>query len=254
MAQPPAGTPYPDLNDYLSLQYGLRAGLFRLTKVLDKYELPVTVAMDATVAQKYPYVVEHCKARGWEFVGRGLLANYPLGNRLDAGDARSYIDRSLEAVERRVGVRPRGWFGHDYLETVDTPSILGELGVEYVLDWPNDEQPYPMKARDGKLISLPTLLELDDVYAQEHRKVTVWRWEQAVKDAFDTLFEEGQHSARLLTLSLHPWLTGQPFRIKSLDSILQHIRQHDAVWTASAGQIANWYARAYPEPDLSRSL
>jgi allantoinase len=97
--------------------------------------------------------------------------------------------------------------------------------------------------RNGKLISLPTLLEIDDVYAQEHRKVTVWRWEQAVKDAFDTLFEEGRDSGRLLTLGLHPWLIGQPFRVKSLDSVLNYILKQKGVWAAHAGQIAGWYAQ-----------
>jgi allantoinase len=245
MAQPPEGTPYPDLNDYLTFQYGLRTGLFRVMKVLDKHEIPVTVAMDATVADNYSFVVQQCQARGWEFIGRGVLANYPLGNRLDSTDARTYIQRSLDSVERNTGVRPRGWFGPDYLETVETPNILAELGVEYVLDWPNDEQPYPMKVRQGTLISLPTLLEVDDAYAQEHRKLTVWRWEQAVKDAFDTLFEEGRESGRLLTLSLHPWLIGQPFRVKSLDRVLDHILRRNGVWAAGAGEIASWYAAGH---------
>jgi peptidoglycan/xylan/chitin deacetylase (PgdA/CDA1 family) len=242
MAQPSPGTPYPDLNDYLTFQYGLRTGIFRLMRILDRHQIPVTVAIDAAVAENYPFVVEQCRAREWELIGRGLLANYPLGNRLDATDTRTYVQRSLDAVERHTGVRPRGWFGLDYLETVDTPSILAELGVEYVLDWPNDEQPYPMKVRNGTLISLPTLLELDDVYAQEHRKLTVWRWEQAVKDAFDTLFEDGRESGRLLTLSLHPWLIGQPFRVKSLDRALDYILNRKAVWAARAGEIARWYA------------
>jgi allantoinase len=158
MAQPPSGTPYPDLNDYLTFQYGLRTGIFRVMRILDKYQVPATVAMDAAVAENYPFLVEQCQARRWEFIGRGLLANYPLGNRLNSADTRTYIMRSLDAVERKVGVRPRGWFGLDYLETVDTPSILAELGVEYVLDWPNDEQPYPMKVQSGMLTSLPTLL------------------------------------------------------------------------------------------------
>jgi allantoinase len=247
MAQPTAGTPYPDLNDYLTFQYGLRTGIFRVMRILDKYAVPTTVAIDATVAENYPFVIEQCQARAWEFIGRGLLANYPLGNRLDYAGARIYIQRSLEAVERNVGVRPRGWFGLDYLETVETPRILAELGVEYVLDWPNDEQPYRMRAGNGTLISLPTLLELDDAYAQEHRKLTVWRWEQAVKDAFDTLWEEGRESGRLLTLSLHPWLIGQPSRVKSLDSVLDHILSRKGVWPARAGEIASWYAHHHPQ-------
>jgi peptidoglycan/xylan/chitin deacetylase (PgdA/CDA1 family) len=244
MAQPPAGTPYPDLNDFLTFEYGLRTGLFRLMRVLDKYAVRASVALDAAVAEHYPFVVQQCRARGWEFVARGLLANYPLGNRLGPADTREYVRRTLHALERGTGLRPRGWFGLDYLETSDTPAALAELGIDYVLDWPNDEQPYPMHVPRGALVSLPTLLELDDAYAQEHRKLTVWRWEQAVTDAFDTLLEEGATSGRLLTLTLHPWVSGQPFRVKSLERVLEHmLGQTNAVWQAPAGEIAAWYAR-----------
>ena len=111
MAQPPAGTPYPNINEYLPLQYGLRNGLFRVMRVLDKYSVPSTVAIDATVAENYPFIVEQCKDRNWEFIGHGLLANYPLGNQLNADDTRTYIQRSLDAVEKATAVSPHGWFG-----------------------------------------------------------------------------------------------------------------------------------------------
>jgi allantoinase len=112
-----------------------------------------------------------------------------------------------------------------------------------VLDWPNDEQPYRMTVPKGELVSLPTLVELDDVYAHWHRRVTIWRWERMVKEAFDTLHADGAKNGRLLTLSLHPWLIGQPHRIKSLDDALAYICEHANVWPATGREIADWYLR-----------
>jgi allantoinase len=232
---------YPDLNGFTTAQYGLRNGIFRLMKVLDRYEIPTSVAIDAKVATDYPFLVEQCKGRGWEFLGHGLMSNYPLTNALSEEVEREYIRRSIAAVTQATGRRPLGWFGSDYQESSHTLNLLVENGVQYVLDWPNDEQPYGMQTANGPLLSLPVFLELDDAYALSHRRVTVWRWEQMVKDAFDVLYEDGSQTGKLLTLSLHPSIMGRAFRIRSLDIVLDYICSRGAVWKARAGQIAEWY-------------
>ncbi len=243
LADGPGGAPHPDLGGFTNAEYALRVGIFRVMKVLDKYAIPVAVAMDAAVAERYPFIVAECKRRGWEFIGHGLMANYPLTNRTPAAVERAYIERSLGALEHATGTRPVGWFGHDYQETSQTPAVLRELGVSYVLDWPNDEQPYTMHTEHGELVSLPPLVELDDAYALIHRRVTPWRWEQLVKDAFDTLFEEGAETGKLLVLSLHASVIGRAFRIRSLDNVLGYITAQDGVWKAKAGDIAAWYRK-----------
>jgi allantoinase len=97
-----------------------------------------------------------------------------------------------------------------------------------------------MTVPKGELVSLPTLLELDDVYAHWHRRITIWRWERMVKEAFETLYRDG---GRLMTLSLHPWLIGQPHRIKSLQEALAFICGPSGVWKATGQQIADWSLR-----------
>jgi hypothetical protein len=93
----------------------------------------------------------------------------------------------------------------------------------------------------GSLISLPTLLELDDVYAHWHRRVPIWKWERMVTEAFETLYEEGSRTGRLMVLSLHPWCIGQPHRIKSLEGALKAISRRGGVWLATARQVHDWY-------------
>jgi hypothetical protein len=122
--------------------------------------------------------------------------------------------------------------------------LLAEAGVEYVCDWPNDEQPYRMTVPVGTMISLPVTLDLDEVFTHRERGVSMPRWLRLVTEAFDGLYEDGAESGRLIVMNVHPYLIGQPFRIKYLDEALTHILRRQGVWSATAGEIVDWYAQA----------
>ena len=50
--------------------------------------------------------------------------------------------------------------------------------------------------------------------------------------------------ARVLSIALHPFLIGHPFRARYLEKALAHIKKHDAVWIATGSQILDWYKSA----------
>jgi allantoinase len=233
--------PSPDFSTYSLREYGNRVGIFRVLRLLDKYQVPATVAIDAQSAQRCPFIVKQCLSRGFEFAGHGHSVTQMITSKMSVDTEREHIRSALETVKAATGTAVTGWFGPEYGESERTPAVLAELGVKYVLDWPNDEQPYRMTVPKGELVSIPTLLDLDDVYAHWHRRVTIWRWERMVKEAFETLHRDGATNGRVLTLNLHPWLIGQPHRIKSLDQALEYICGHSGVWKATGRQITDWY-------------
>ena len=47
---------------------------------------------------------------------------------------------------------------------------------------------------------------------------------------FDQLYKEGAESGRVMCIALHPYLIGQPHRIKYLEETLRYILSHDGVW------------------------
>lgn len=235
--------PSPDVATYSLREYGNRVGLFRVMKVLDKHQVPATVAIDAATATHYPFIVRECARRGWEFAGHGHSVTQTITSKMSDAEERAHIRSALGAIAAATGTRITGWFGPEYGESHRTPEILAESGIEYLLDWPNDEQPYRMTAGSGDLISIPALLELDDVYAHWHRRVTIWRWQRIVEEAFDTLHADGATTGRLLALSIHPWLIGQAHRIRALDDALGHICGRAGVWKATGRQIADQFRR-----------
>ena len=91
------------------------------------------------------------------------------------------------------------------------------------------------------LTALPTMLEMDDLFALSNRRVEIERYCQSMRDGFDTMYRDGEENGRLMTINLHPWLVGQPFRIGYLEEALAHIMGHDGVWAASGSEIIDWF-------------
>ena len=237
--------PLPEYSKFGHRDYGHRVGIFRVLDVLEKHGIRGTIAVDQLTVENYPYLVDYCLKRGCEIIGHGVAATRMITSNMSEEEEREYITVSVEALRRATGRGPQGWLGPEYGESTRTPRLLAEAGIRYVCDWVNDEQPYPLKVPQGELYALPILLDLDDVMALWDRKVPIDRYEIMLREAFDTLHQDGEKSGRLLALHLHPWLIGQPFRIKYLDRALGYMVEHQEVWRASGWDIINWY-RSHP--------
>lgn len=238
-------TAYPeiyDMHDVSHHEYGNRVGAFRLMRILDRHGIRATAAIDAGVAEHIPFLVDECLRRGWEVAGHGVALSRLIGEHMSEEEERRHLAHALATVERAVGQRPTGWVSPDYGESTRTVGLLAELGVRYVCDWPNDEQPYRMTVPSGDMVSVPVTIDLDDVFTLRERRVPVHTWGRMLVEAFDRLHREAADSGRLLVLNLHPYLVGQPFRSKVLAQALDTImRRRDDIWLATGDEIADWY-------------
>ena len=234
--------PFPNVTAWSHREYGHRVGVFRVLDVLERHGIRPTVAMDALTAEHYPFLVRHCLARGCEIIAHGVSANRMITSLMPEDEERAYIRQSIDAVTHATGAAPAGWMGPDYGESARTPRLLAEAGIRYVCDWANDEQPYRLNVPRGDLYSLPVTLPLDDVDALWNRRIDVEQYGRMIRESFDTLREEGAQNGRLLVVTLHPFLIGQPFRIGFLDAALAHIAGSKAVWAAAGSEIIGHYA------------
>ncbi len=236
--------PLPDYRNHSHREYGHRVGVFRVLDALEKAGVPATVAMDAFTARNYPYLVGHCLGRGCEIIGHGVSLSRVISSRMSEEEERECVRESVEAIARATGSATRGWLGPEYGESHRTPGLLAEAGIRYVCDWANDEQPYPMNTPQGRLCALPVMLDLDDAFAMKERGFPVNEYAEMLKDGFDGVYADAAESGRLLTLNLHPWLTGQPFRIRYLEEALAHIMASPGVWAATGSEIIDWYNKS----------
>ena len=229
----------PDYRTWTQREYGNRTGIFRVLDVLDRYQIRAGVAVNAMAAERYPYLIEQFRKRRYEFIAHGVSANRLVTSKMSEAEEKKEIATAIAAVEKAAGARPKGWLGQEYGESQRTPRLLADAGLDYVLDWPNDDQPYPMKV-GRKFVSMPNQPEWDDVQQLWLRRINTTRYPDLVGDAFELLHKEG---GQVFSLSVHPWLMGMAHRIKYLDEALRRIERFGNVWQATPGEIAQHYIK-----------
>jgi peptidoglycan/xylan/chitin deacetylase (PgdA/CDA1 family) len=237
------GGPSPDMLAYAPRDYGNRVGIWRLMRVLDQYRIRATVALNAEVCRYEPRIIEEGRKRNWEWMGHNLTNSQRLSGMTEEQE-RSTISQAIRMVAEATGGPPRGWLGSGLAETARTPDLLREYGIEYVADWANDDQPYPMSTLHGDLYSIPYSVEINDKMAYEERKVTPQEFGRMIREQFDTLYAEGEHSGRVMAICLHPYISGVANRIRYLDEAIQYISGHERVWWATGSEIVDAYRAA----------
>jgi hypothetical protein len=123
-----------------------------------------------------------------------------------------------------------------------TIDLLKEAGYRYVMDWPADDQPFWLKTRAGPILSVPYPAELNDSASIIHRENTAREFADMIVDQFDEMVEQCAAQPLVMTLSLHPFVVGQPFRLPALRKALKHCVEHgkrDRVWWTTPGQVAD---------------
>ena len=234
---PQGVTVLPDIANFSWFDYGLRVGFWRMKGVLDRHGIRATLSLNASVCKSYPVIVEESIKSGWEILGHGFIQR---ALNLEE-DERDVIRRSIQLIKETTGKAPRGWMGPGLAETFDTPDILAEEGIEYVCDWVNDDQPYPMKVKSGSLVALPYTVELNDIpiyLIQNHPSPEIF---QRAKDHFDTLYEEAGEGARIMCVSTHPYITGAAHRIRYYNQVFEYIKRHEGVVFMTGSEILDWY-------------
>jgi peptidoglycan/xylan/chitin deacetylase (PgdA/CDA1 family) len=151
------------------------------------------------------------------------------------------INRSMEVIEKFTGTRPVGWLGPGLTQTLDTPELLAKAGVQYIGDWVYDDEPTVIKTSEGPLVTLPYTVELNDIpmmIVQHHESDYLLK--RAI-DQFDRLYTEGKDRCKIMSLAIHPYISGQPHRIKYLEAIYDYVRRFDGVLHWNGAQILDWY-------------
>jgi peptidoglycan/xylan/chitin deacetylase (PgdA/CDA1 family) len=230
----------PDPLNYGWRDYGTRVGIWRMMDLLDKHRMRASVLLNADVPERYPQIIREGSKRGWVWLAHGKNNSIFEAN-MSSDEERAYLTNVVETITKATGSQPKGWLGPALTETFNTPEILAELGLTYLLDWCGDDQPFPLNVKASRMISVPYSIEMNDVSLFVGKSLSGPDFAQMVMDQFDVLYEEGARSARVMCLALHPFIVNQPFRHKYLARALEHIASHEGVWLTTSDEIADWY-------------
>jgi len=237
-------TPFPDVQQYSYRDYGNRVGFWRMLETLDKYNIRSCVSLNVAVLEHFPEIRDAMVERNYDYMSHGIYNTRYLYTYSEEQEREFYRD-TIESLKLHTGKQLKGMLGPAISGTERTPDLMAEAGLIYHTDWMHDDQPVPIKVKSGKLISVPYSIELNDSSLLRDNHYEGDYFARICKAQFDQLYKEGAESGRVMCIALHPFLIGQPHRIKYLDEILSHIMSHDGVWQTTADEIADYYIENY---------
>jgi allantoinase len=244
------GGPQPDVLNFAWRDYGNRVGVWRLLKLFDELALPASVLVNSSIYGYCPEVMAAVRARGDEIVGHGR-SNAERQGTLSETDERALIEEATAVIAAAEGVRPKGWLGPWISESAVTPDLLQEAGYTYLLDWCMDDQPVWMKTRNGgRILSVPYPQEINDIPSIVARKDSASQFADMIIGNFDEMREQSRGQPLVMGIALHPYIVGQPYRLRELRRALRHIADaRNDIWMTTAGAIARHAAAMMKDQD-----
>ncbi|MGY6634881.1 MAG: polysaccharide deacetylase family protein [Alkalilacustris sp.] len=239
------GGPQPDILNYAWRDYGNRVGAFRMLEMFDTLGLPASILVNSAMYDYAPQLMAAWRARGDEMVGHGRT-NSERQSVLSEDAERILITEATAAITEAEGTPPRGWLSPWIAESPTTPDLLQEAGYTYTLNWCMDDQPVWMRTRGGRILSIPYPQEANDIPAIVARKDGAAQFADMLIDTFDEMREQSRAQPLVMGIALHPYLVGQPHRLRHLRRALTHISApRPDVWITRAGEISR-YCHALP--------
>jgi len=238
---PPTGvTRLPDVPHWAWHEYGMRVGFWRLKAALDRLKITPTLSVNARVCLDYPRVAQAARDAGWEFMGHSYDQR-PI--HLEPNQ-RAMIRKAVRVIKAYTGKQPVGWLGPGFTETLDTPDLLAEAGIKYIADWPLDDEPCELKTEHGTLLALPYSMELNDIAMMMVQHHPTIEFGTRCMDYFDRVYAESKSRAKIMSIAVHPYISGTPYRIKYFEQVLDALRKKPGVVFWTGEQIMNWYAES----------
>ena len=224
-------------------EYGSRAGFWRLHKLFQEKKIPITVFGVGMALEKNPEICKAIKEAGYEVASHGWRwIDY---QNIKKSEEKKHMKLAVQTHKRIFGVRPNGWYtGRCSPNTRDL--VMEDGGFLYDSDSYSDDLPYWENRNKKKQLIIPYTLDNNDMrFTTNQGFNTGDHFFTYLKDSFDTLYEEGKTSPKMMSVGLHCRLIGKPGRIQSLKKFLDYVLKHEDVWLCKRIDIAKHWIKNY---------
>jgi peptidoglycan/xylan/chitin deacetylase (PgdA/CDA1 family) len=225
-------------------EYGPRAGIWRVLRVLDSAGIRVTWFAAAVALERNPAAAEKLARRGDEAAGHG----YRWSNHFEMSrdEEREAIRRAVESIERTTGSRPLGWYCREM--GVNTRElVVEEGGFIYDSDCYNDDLPYWTRVLGRPHLVVPYGLVVNDArYVVAQGFGSPEHFYEMAKANLDRLRNDGDDIPRMMSIGLHPRITGNPGRSDALARFIDYGQSLGDVWFARRIDIAKTFIEQQP--------
>ncbi len=229
------GVPSPDLVNTAWRDYGNRVGAFRLFDRLADFGISPTVLLNTDVYDSAPDVLDAARKHGAEIVGHGLSNSDSLA---DVPDEAAYLRAVADRILDAEGTAPGGWSSPWLTHTPATIDLLAASGYRYLLDLRVDDQPVWLRTDKGPLLAIPYNAEVNDSSTVIGRDITARDFADMIVDELDELLLAAQDRPLVMSVVLHSFISGAPFRLRALTRALEHLASRaDEIWFTTPDQI-----------------
>ncbi len=226
-------------------EYGPRVGVPRLLGLLDHLQVPATFFIPGYIAEHHPKMVTAISSREHEIGLHGYL--HEKLAYLDETDEEKILLRCADLLEQLVGDRPVGYRAPWFETNPWTSDLLARHGLHYDASEMGDDVPY---LHPNGLVEIPGQWMLEDWEQFAFNADPAWGFVpencEKVFDLWWREFEAMYDFGCCFVLTLHPWLSGRPSRVRLLEDLVNAIKSKGNVWFARGHEIAE-YVRSHPE-------
>jgi len=234
-----------DLGAESMFEYGARVGFWRILRMVEERNLPMTIFGCALALERHPPAAAAIRRAGFDVCCHGWrwIKHYELAE----ADERDHIGRAIASLTGTVGERPAGWYCR-YAPSVNTRRLLVEEGgFLYDSDSYSDELPYWVRVGDKPHLVVPYTMTNNDSKYMRSGMTTSDQFFTLCRDAFDVLYAEGKTHPKMMSVGLHMRITGHPARAAGLARFLDHVIRHEDVWVCRRVDIArHWHEHHRP--------
>jgi peptidoglycan/xylan/chitin deacetylase (PgdA/CDA1 family) len=228
--------PAPDLVNTAWRDYGNRVGAFRLFEMLGRVGISPTVLLNTDVYDEAPAVMVAAREAGAEIVGHGRSNSDSLSG-MAPGAERAYLADVADRIHAAEGARPGGWSSPWLSHTPATLNLLAATGYRYLLDLRLDDQPVWLSTESGPLLTIPYSAELNDSSTMIGRSTSARDFAGMIDDEFAELDAAASRTPLVMSVVLHSFISGVPFRLRAVRLALEKVAAADGVWLTTPSQI-----------------
>jgi peptidoglycan/xylan/chitin deacetylase (PgdA/CDA1 family) len=243
-----AGVEGPDLVNTSWREYGNRVGSFRLFDRLRSLGIRPTVLLNTDLYDTAPEVVDAARGAAAEFAAHGASNSHTVAG-MGPEEEDAYVGAVSDRMLREEGHRPRGWSSPWLEHTPATVGALAHRGFDHLLSLRPDDSPVRVTSGSDSLLAVPYALELNDSSSVIGRQTSAAEFASMVSDELDELLSAAEDRPLVMSVVLHSFISGVPFRLRRITEALERIAAAQGVWLTTPSAIVD---EVTPSPETSR--
>src|SRR5258708_17129082 len=228
----------PDLPTNAFFAYGHYEGIPRMLDLVDKHGIKLSSFMIGKAVETSPDLAQEIVRRGHEAAAHGRV--WDNSYQLSRDEEKRFIADSVGTIHKITGQVPIGWNAYWIRNSIHFLETLPDLGFVYHIDEPSHHEPFIVPVRGRDFVTVPYTFHMNDIVSFPFVGWNAVDYEQALRDEFDQLYEEGAHRRRMMVVSLHDRISGHAGRVRALDRFLTYAKGKENVWFARKDEIARY--------------